>query len=140
MATYIRQPNDIAYRKVNITVTANPKFTELKEAGEPGSDPDTGVVLEVLRNDGSTYLHYEGAIGLATYKVNGSDKFSMGSGLPIARLWVRKTDGTGILYKIPGNLPEAERCVEVLVPFGVHNAEIVGDKYFDKIYELKRIP
>lgn len=140
MATYIRQPNDKAYRKVNITVAANPKFTDFKEASEPVSYSDTAVVLEILRNDGTTYLHYEGAVGQATYKVNGTDKFSMGSGLPIARLWIRKTDGSGIMYKIPGNLPEVERCVEILVPFGVHNVEIVGDKYFDKIYDLKRIP
>lgn len=140
MAIYTRKENDKAYRRINIAVAANPKFTEFNEAGEQVGYPDTAVVLEVLRNDGSTELYYDGAVGSATYKADGIDKFCMNNYVPISRLWVRRSDGTGIPYKIPGNLPEKDGLVTVLVPFGVHNAEIAGDKYFEKIYDLKRIP
>lgn len=139
MATYERKEREKAYRRVNITAAANPKFTDFNEPGELVSYPDAAVVLEVLREDGTTELHYNGAVGTATYKAGGTNQFLMSKSVPITRLWVRKSDGTGIPYKIPAGLPEKDGLMEVLVPCGTLEMEIVGDKYFEMVYDLKRL-
>ena len=140
MPNYTIKNRDKAYRKVTITASANPKFVDFKEPGEVVPYPNTSVVLEVLHHDGTTELYYEGAQGTATYKAVGPDKFGINSNVPTTRLWVTRTDGTGIPYKIPENLPQKDGLALVLVPAGTHDMEIVGDKYFEKVYELKRLP
>lgn len=140
MPVYTKQNRDKAYRKVTITASANPKFVDFKEPGEQVPYPNVAVVLEVLHHDGTTELYYEGAQGSATYKASGPDKFEIHNAVPVTRLWVRRTDGTGIPYKIPDNLPQKNGLAQVQVPAGTHEMEIVGDKYFEKVYDLKRLP
>ena len=137
MAEYTRTNRDKAYRKVNITATANPKFVDFKEPGEVVNYPNMAVVLEVLHYDGTTELYYEGAQGSVANKAGSPDTFGIISNVPTARLWVCRTDGTGIPYKIPENLPQKDGLALVLVPAGTRDMEIVGDKYFEKVYELK---
>lgn len=135
MAQYIRKPGDKAYRRVNITAFGTPKFTEFTAAAEPVSYPDTAVVLEVLREDGTSELHYERAPGPVSYKAIGKDKFCISRGVPTERLWLCRSDGTGIPYKVPSQLSEENGLAVFHVPCGTNGMELFGDQYFAKVYE-----
>ncbi len=135
MAQYTRKAGDKAYRKVNITVSSEPQFTDFSIGGECVSYPDKEVVLEVLRENGSTELHYQGSRATLAYLKAGADTIRILKDVPTARLWIRRVDGTGILYKVPSQLPVEDTAKVLRVPGGVANVELVGDKYLNMVYE-----
>lgn len=137
MATYqyTRRPGDKAYRKVNITVSGIGKFQEFAE--DVVHYPDTAVVLEVLREDGSTQLFYDGSMKSDTYVASNANTFRLSASVPTSHLWLQKKDGTGIPYKVPSDLPKEDNLVSVRVPGGVNGWELVGDRYFAKIVDLR---
>lgn len=134
MAQYTRKPGDKAYRRVNITAAGTPQFTEFTMAGELVSYPDVAVVLEVLRDDGTTHLYYDRDPAPASCKAIGGDSFCISKGVPTERLWIRRVDGTGIPYKVPGGLALKDGMPVFKVPCGTANMEICGDQYFEKVY------
>ncbi len=137
MAQYTRRVGDKAYRKVNITVPNEPKFTDFSIGGECVNYPDREVVLEVLRENGSTELYYQGTQAVFNYRKPGADTIRIPKDVPTARLWIRRLDGTGILYKIPSQLPVEDTAKVFRIPGGVSNVEVVGDKYFAMVYEIQ---
>lgn len=137
MPNYVRRNGDLKYRKVSIQNTAIPSYTEFTGPGESVSYSEVQV-LEVLREDGTTQLYYDGGAQLASYSPRGLDVFVLSHGIPRARLWMRRSDGTGIHYKVPAELPKVGANVEFRVPSGVRNMELFGDKYLEMVYHLQQ--
>ena len=58
---------------------------------------------------------------------------------PVARLWVEDTKHPGIRYKTPLHWKEIEgNLICCQSPAGVSRIKLVGDRYFDAMYELVR--
>ena len=136
MAKYIRKSGDKAYRRVSVTSTALPRFEDFSVEGQLVNYPDTGVVLEILREDGSTELFYQGPRAMAQYVTLGTE-IRMSQDVPTERLWIRRADGVGVPYKVPSDLPKNSGLISFYVPGGAQKMELYGDKYFEKIYELR---
>lgn len=134
MAQYTRKPGDKAYRKVSITAAGTPRFTDFVVSGELISYPDVAVVLEVLRDDGTTKLYYDRDPAPASCKAITMDTFCISQGVPTERLWIRRSDGTGIPYKVPSGLKLQNGLPVFQVPCGTANMEVCGDQYFEKVY------
>lgn len=132
--SYCRKPDDVSYRKVNITVAGTGKFEDFQEPNQVIHYPETGCVLEVLRRDGTTELYYDGPTLTVTYLPLGQDTLSMGK-VPVERLWIRK-GGSGISYKLPNVTPDSSGLLKFRIPGGVAGIEVFGDKYFEKIFTL----
>lgn len=137
MARYTVKHGDKAYRKVNIRSTVVPKYEDVPEVGQVVNYPDNLVVLEVLRNDGTSEIYYDGPTFSLRHINAGTNIIAMDKDIPTERLWIRGTDGTGIPYKVPTNLPVIDGRIEFYVPYGAQRAELFGDKYFEKVYDLK---
>lgn len=137
MPNYVRKNGDLKYRKVSIQSTAIPSYIDFTCVGESVSYSDVQV-LEVLREDGTTQLFHDGGIEMASYRHKGMDVFVLSSGIPRARLWMRRNDGTGIHYKVPTDLPVNGANVEFRVPGGIRNMELFGDKYLEMVYHLQQ--
>lgn len=138
MPSYIRRTGDKSFRKVSIQSGAIPRFTEFTGPGEAVQYLSTQVV-EILREDGTTALFHDGAPEIANYSTSGVDKFLMSQAIPRERLWVRRSDGTGIPYKVPADLELVGGNVTLQIPCGVGGMELYGDKYFEMVYQLQRI-
>lgn len=137
MASYIRRTDDVKYRKVSIKSAIIPVFEEFTGVAEAVQYTDLQVV-EVLRKDGSTALFHESGVEVASYSPGGPDRFLISQNIPRERIWMRRTDGTGIPYKVPNELPVKGNSVEFRVPCGVQGMELFGDKYFEMVYQLQR--
>lgn len=137
MPNYVRRSGDVKYRKVNIQNASVPNYADFTSPGESIAYSDVQVV-EVLRADGSTELFHEGGVEIANYCAAGPDKFLISQNIPRARMWMRRSDGTGIAYKVPVDLPAKSGSVEFRVPCGVQGMELFGDKYFEAVYQMRR--
>ena len=136
--TYVRKAGDVAFRKVSLSATRVGNFEEFTTPGQTVNYPDTAVVLEVSREDGTTELYYDGPTTVETYVDFNSTDFRMTASIPTARLWVRRQDGTGIPYKVPSDLKEEEKgLVSIHIPGGIRGMELFGDKYFEKVIDLR---
>lgn len=132
MAVYTRQPEDKAYRLVHISVSNVPSFQDFSDKNQVNyQSPD--VVLEILREDGTTMLLYSGEPGVAHYSIGG-DTITVSPEVPTARLWIRRRDGKGIAYKLPAIPAGREGTVGFWIPAGTADLELVGDPYFEKAY------
>ena len=138
--TYVRKAGDVAFRKVSLFATQVAKFEEFTTPGQIVNYPDVAVVLEVSREDGTTELYYDGPTTEETYVVSNSTDFRMTASIPTARLWVRRQDGTGIHYKVPSDLKKEENgLVSIHIPGGTKGMELFGDKYFEKVINLRMV-
>lgn len=137
MPSYIRRSGDKKYRKVSIQSEILPTFKDFTSPGEAVQYTDFQVV-EVERMDGTTELYHEGGTEAASYTPGGADRFLLNKNIPLARVWMRRTDGTGIPYKVPMELPVKGSSAEFRVPCGVQGMELFGDKYFEMVYKLQR--
>lgn len=139
MAQYISKNGDVAFRKVNVAASAEPRFENFAFVGQEINYPDQMVVLEVLRQDGKTELIYEGPRITAAWRLDGPDRIQIQQNVPRERLWLRNRDSAMILYKVPVQLPQRDMLVTMQVPCGTHNMELCADRYFERIYELNRV-
>lgn len=137
MPSYIRRNGDVKYRKVSIQSEILPQYKEFTSAGESVQYTDFQV-LEVLRENGTSELFHEGGVETASYAPGGPDRFLLGKNIPLVRVWMRRSDGTGIPYKVPTELPVKGSSVEFRVPCGIQGMELFGDRYFEMIYKLQR--
>lgn len=133
--SYCRKPDDVSYRKVNITAPGTGNFEDFQEPGQVIHYPENGCVLEVMRRDGTTELYYDGPNITVTYVPVGCDTISMGKA-PVERLWARRADGVGLSYKLPNVVPDNNGLLKFRIPGGVAGIEIYGDKYFEKVFTL----
>lgn len=137
MPSYVRRNGDVKYRKVNIQSEVLPQFKEFTSLGESVQYTDFQV-LEVLRENDTTELFHEGGVETANYAPGGLDRFLLNKNIPLARVWMRRSDGTGIPYKVPVELPVKGNSMELRVPGGVQGMELFGDKYFEMVFKLQR--
>lgn len=137
MSSYVRRSGDKKYRKVSIVKVEDVRYQDFVSLGESVAYSDIQV-LEVLREDGTTELFHEGGVETANYTYNNMDRFLIGKNVPLARVWVRRTDGTGIPYKVPNELPLMGNSAVFKVPGGVQGLELFGDKYFEMVYKLQK--
>lgn len=137
MPSYVRRSGDKKYRKVSIQSEVVPGYQDFTAPGEAVQYTDFQVV-EILREDSTTELFHEGGVETANYAYGGTDRFLIGKNIPLARVWMRRTDGTGIPYKVPNELPSKGTSAEFKVPGGVQGMELFGDKYFEMVYKLQK--
>lgn len=137
MPSYVRRSGDAKYRKVSIQSEVIPAYNDFTAPGETVQYTDFQV-LEVQRLDGTTELFHEGGVETANYAYGGADRFLIGKNIPLARVWVRRTDGLGIPYKVPCELPAKGNSAEFKVSGSVQGMELFGDKYFEMIYKLQK--
>lgn len=135
MAKYIAKEKDQGFRKVNIRAVKLPNYEKIEEPGQVISYPDQFVVLEVLKEDGSSELFYDGPKMELKHAVE-LDKIVMGIDAPLERLWVRRKDGEGICFKVPEDLPETEGRIEMVIPGEAKSMELFGDPYCRKVYNI----
>jgi len=137
---YIKKSDDKQYRKVNLNQTGVPKYTDFVSDNQSVTYP-ANTVLEILRYDGTTHLEYDGG-GIrktVNYALSGS-QIRLSADIPLARLWVR--DNTGLLYKVPSHLPADEAAlpsggyVSFALAGHAGTVSLVGDKYFDMVYDI----
>lgn len=91
-------------------------------------------VLEVEHIDGSCSIEYGRNVRLVKVGYNGSLLY-LDRSIPRARLWIR--DGKGMEYKVPSELKVADSNAYMLIPDGILNAELFGDKYFSRVYSFE---
>lgn len=133
MPSYVRRAGDMKYRKVSIQSEVIPAYKEFAAPGEVVQYTDMQVV-EVLRDNGSSELFYEPGVTKVNAAPGGANRLLLDSNVPTVRLWMRRTGGTGIPYKVPDNLPISGNSKEFRVPCGVQGVELFGDKYFQMIF------
>lgn len=137
MPKYSRQEDDREYRVVYPTAKINPELTTFTAQAQVVNYPENAV-LEVVKSDGSSHLHYNSPVVSSFYSAD-ENVVRIGAEIPINRLWLRRADGIGICYKVPVDLPVVDGCREVFIPEGTDNIELFLDPYAAKAYTLERI-
>lgn len=137
MPSYVRRSGDKKFRKVSIQSEVIPQYQDFSAPGESVSYTDFQV-LEVLRENGTTELYHEGGVETANYAYSGMNGFLIGKNIPLARIWARRSDGLGIPYKVPCELPVKGNSVEFRISGSVQGMELFGDKYFEMVYKLQK--
>ena len=140
---YKREADDVCFRIVGLKVTAVPDFEKFTIDNQVISIPDEQLfakVLEIQRKDGSTFVKGPDRKIEKFYTVLGNDKIYFPSDLPYARLWVKHTNYPLPCYKVPNVLEEEASTKRVYIQFygGAQNAELIGDKYFNAVYNFQR--
>lgn len=136
MPSYKKQENDREYRIVFPTAQVNPEFTKFQD-GVQIVDYSREAVLEVVKSDGSNELICSLEPTSVAYVVIGG-KIRIDAQVPLGRLWLRRADGIGISYKVPGDLPVVDGRREIIVPAGTDNIELFLDPFAAKVYILER--
>lgn len=130
---YKKQPQDVKFRIVSLTVSKEPDFQSFDSDSVNYNEQK---VLEIQRADGSTVLEYDKPPIPVTVNAKGNELFFK-SGVPMARVWLRAVGSkNGVHYKVPNNLREADNYQWLLIPGGVQGFELCGDKYFEKVYSF----
>ena len=139
MANYTKKQKDKQYRKVSIASETMPPFKDFAGPADTIQYTD-GQVLEVVDENGCVKLYHEDGVESVSYTTGGQDKLLISRTVPLARVWMRKADGSGIPYKVPIDLPPnaSGGSVELKVPGGVQSVELYGDQYFEMVYKLQR--
>lgn len=133
--TYTRNEGDISFRKVSVAAPNVGKFEDFQTRDQTVSYSDIGFVLEVMREDGSTELIYDGMTAEVSYRTEGNNiRINQ---VPMDRIWLRKNGRNGMVYKAPKVRPNADGSIVIHIPGGTSDIELVGDKYFEKVYTLK---
>ena len=125
------------YRKVSIQTDMVPLYQEFETPDDVVQYTDLQV-LEILRDNGTEKMIHEKGVEIVNYTVKAVDTLAIPSGLPLARMWVRRSDGIGIPYKVPNGLPATGSTVEIQIPSDVREMEPCGDKYFSVVYKFQR--
>lgn len=136
MPNYNRHDGDMKYRKV--TVLEDKQLPEFKDFTGPGESVQymDYQVLEVLCADGTRKLIHDPGVVKVNATPGGANKFLLDKNIPLARVWIRRSDGTGIPYKVPTDLPVKGNSMEFRVPGGVQEMELFGDEYFEKVFHF----
>ncbi len=140
MFQYAPQPNDRAFRKVDLSLSVPaerlPEFTEIDPERRP-IHCQPRFVLELLHEDGSTAIIGPSEPAIATY-TRDSRGFRLSAELPVARLFVRSQRCPALRYKTPTvwQITDGLQCCTVGGdPDGL---ELEGDQYFSARYKLIR--
>ena len=129
--TYYKQDDDKQFRVVNITQTNVGKFQKFDTEK---IDYPASCVIEVEKEDGTTRIEYGQTRQVVNVVIYG-DCLHIPAHIPIARLWVRDRENPGMHYKVP-ELKKDGTIALMLILGGPKNVELVGDQYFEAIYEL----
>ena len=127
---YTKKDGDKCYRLVSMMNDTIGPWMEFE--GQKVEYPEQ-CVLEVEHMDGSQSVEYERAVSMVIVGRDGNQVF-FAREIPVARMWVRNTGG--MMYKVPAGLKERDGKVYMLIPGGLQNVTISGDKYFNKVYSL----
>lgn len=129
--TYFKQSDDKQFRVVNIAQTNVGKFQKFDT---DKIDYPASCVIEVEKEDGTTRIEYGQTRQVVNVVIYG-DCLHIPAHIPTARLWIREKDNPSMYYKVPE--PQKKDTIAlILVPGGPQNVELVGDQYFDAVYEL----
>lgn len=129
--TYYKQVDDKQYRVVNVAKTNVGRFQPFDT---DKIDYPASCVIEIEKEDGTTRIEF-GQTRQIVNVVNFGDNMHIPAHIPIARLWVRDRENPGMHYKVP-ELKKDGTIALMLIPGGSQNVELVGDQYFEAIYEL----
>lgn len=140
---YIRQEGDKAFRIVNLTVNAAPKFENFSIPNQSVTLHDEQTpktVIEILREDGSTFVKGPDKKIQVYYTVQVPNKIYISTTMPYARLWVRHMNYPLPCYKVPPRLVEEKGTGRAYILFygGANEVVLFGDKYFEAAYDLQR--
>lgn len=137
---YIRQENDKAYRLVRVDGlnTILPPFQDFSSDRQIIAYQNTEVI-EIRSKDGGDHIemHPERYPVIYTSALNGRG-FSLPADCPVGRLWIRSSNDTGIMYKLPNQLKQEGRRKIVFIPGGIANIKLCGDAYFNAAFELQK--
>jgi len=140
MYSYTPNPNDKAYRKVDLnrnTTSAHlPNFTDIAP-GMQTISCQPNFVLEILRNDGTTQIIGPEKPREVTY-ARDAQSFRVGADIPVARLYVRSTACPILRYKTPDVWKTQDSLKVFRVGGTTDTLELVGDPYFSARYTLIR--
>jgi hypothetical protein len=137
MANYRRNSGDSMYRTVSIQTDMIPPYQNFETSDDVVQYTDMQI-LEILRENGTEKMIYEKGVEIVNYTVKTVDKLTIPSGIPLARMWVRRSDGIGIPYKVPNGLPAAGSTVDIQISSDAREMEPCGDKYFSMVYKFQR--
>lgn len=144
---YKRHDGDVKFRRVSVFYSNLPNYEPFVSEDQT-IQTNSGVCIEVLREDGTTSVVYPGE-DRTTSVYPGEDRttvyynadlknFYLPSSIPPQHLWVRRCDGSGMAYKVPSELPVDAGRTCFTVPGGTAQVELFGDKYFEAVYELRK--
>lgn len=133
--TYTRVADDSKFRLVNATGGGIPPYDNF---GDNVVSIPKGYVLEVLKEDGTETIVSSHQPNEVTYSIMPSgNKIYLPAGIPTERVWVRCSQG-GIEMKVPNYLERDTNRQYIFIPGGADHVELVGDKYFNCAYTLRR--
>ena len=140
---YVRKPGDKGFRTVSLAVSAVQGFTMFTQPNQTVIlDPEQQkkCVIEILREDDTSFLVKPEQRIVEYYTVVGADKIYISTKLPYARLWTRKVGQAFPCYKVPVKLFEDSEQNRAAILFcdGAQNVELFGDCYFQALYDLQR--
>lgn len=143
MITYNRKDGDKAFRTVNLTVNAAPKFENFTIPNQPVTIHDDQAyksVIEILREDGTTFIKGPDKKIEVYYTVQAPDRIYVSTKMPYARLWARHINYPLPCYKVPPKLNEDKDSGRAYILFygGANDVVLFGDKYFEAVYDLQR--
>ncbi len=133
---YEKRQDDISYRIVSLDsaelrnyLTFDNQVLNLTKENE---------LLEVLQADGSIKLVLSGAQGTIHYRILGEEILLLNS-CPRKRLWIRRTDGTGMRYKCPEEWEKRPDSNIWYCRIGSGaDVELTGDRYLNAAYSFVR--
>jgi hypothetical protein len=140
---YQRAPGDKKYRRVYLFGNGDvPEYEPFSSEFQVVECENKGVVLEILKEDGTSELYYESNIKDIVYGcsldgkgiwVNASESDKI-----CARLWMRKEHGAQTRYKLPDGVTKVDGIIKFSTQGGNNGVILEGDKYFEKAYRLIR--
>lgn len=128
---YKRKPEDKRYRFVSLVLDVIDDWKDFAEAVSveyPGE-----CVLEVEHTDGTYTVEYDRPVRTVSVGRDGNMLY-VTIEIPRARLWLR--DNKGMEYKVPSTLRVEDGNAYMLIPDGIQNVVLFGDKYFSRAYCL----
>lgn len=134
--TYFKKGDDKQFRIVNV---AEPRIGRFQDFPADRVEYRDGCVVEVLKNDGTTCVEYDHARQRVIVSISYEKKcLYIPEFVPTARLWVRMKGNKAMHYKVPSRVEKQQGPTYILIPADPTNVELVGDQYFDAVYELQQ--
>lgn len=135
MLYYTRQDKDEAYRIITIEFDVVGEFRAFDSISQRINYSENQVI-EIRETSGSRILVYAGTKRPCVYSCVGN-QLNLSSNVPLNRLWIRRLDENGFFYKFPDGASIGNGGISVYIPAGATGVKLVGDQYFEKVYDIK---